>query len=137
MKKQATWGPDWEQLKQCNHTRNSGDSKDLFGKIESFFGLIKNHSPIDKKFNDNFLKIIATWGNSSRHDQSKLIMYEGLYRWMKEHLFVLERKVLLKLEKDLRKTKKFKDNGQTLFTTKSGWALKEVHFNLDGADLID
>ena len=42
-------------------------------------------------------------------------MYEGLYRWMKEHLFVLERKVLLKLEKDLRKTKKFKDNGQTLF----------------------
>ena len=56
---------------------------------------------------------------------------------MKEHLFVLERKVLLKLEKDLRKTKKFKNNGQTLFTTKSGWALKEVHFNLDGADLID
>ena len=63
-------------------------------------------------------------------------MHEGLCRWMKEHLFGLERKVLLKLEKDLRKTKKFKDNGQTLFTTKSEWALKEVHFNLDGADLI-
>ena len=71
------------------------------------------------------------------HDQSKLIMCEGLCRWMKEHLFVLERKVLLKLEKDLRQTKKFKDNGQTLFTAKSGWALKEVHFNLDGADLLD
>ena len=124
-------------LKQCKHTRNSGDTKDLFGKIESFFGMIKNHSPVDKKFNENFLNIIVSWGNSSRHDQSKLIMCEGLYRWMKEHLFVLERKVLLKLEKDLRKTKKFKDNGQTLFTTKSGWALKEVHFNLDGADLID
>ena len=92
---------------------------------------------MDKKFNDNFLKIIVTWGNSSRHDQSKLIMHEGLCRWMKEYLFVLERKVLLKLEKDLRETKKFKDNGQTLFTTKSGWALKEIHFNLDGADLLD
>ena len=69
--------------------------------------------------------------------ESKLIMCEGLHRWMKEYLFVLERKVLLKLEKDLRETKKFKDNGQTLFTTKSGWALKEVHFNLDGADLLD
>ena len=42
-------------LKQCNHTRDSGDTKDLFGKIESFFGLIKNCSPMDKKFNDNFL----------------------------------------------------------------------------------
>ena len=65
------------------------------------------------------------------------IMYEGLYMWMKKYSFVLERKVLLKLEKDLRKTKKFKGNGQTLFTTKSGWALKEIHFNLDGADLLD
>ena len=56
---------------------------------------------------------------------------------MKEHLFVLECKVLLELEKDLRETKKFKGNGQTLLTAKSGWALKEIHFNLDGADLLD
>ena len=53
---------------------------------------------------------------------------------MKKSSFILDRKFLRKLEKQLRNTKKFSTVDHMLFTTASGWDMQEVGFNLDGAD---
>ena len=53
---------------------------------------------------------------------------------MKKNTFLLEREVLLTLEKHLRAYEKYAPVKPMLFTAASGWAVQEFNFNLDGAD---
>ena len=55
------------RLKVHNCTVNDGPTKDLHGKIQTFFDLIKSLSPDDAKFKENFSEIIVKWSAGSRH----------------------------------------------------------------------
>ena len=71
---------------------------------------------------------------SSRRDDAAQILCEALCSWMKKNTFLLEREVLLTLEKHPRAHEKFAPVKPMLFTAASGWAVEEFNFNLDGAD---
>ena len=60
------------RLKVHNCTVNDGPTKDLHGKIQTFFDLIKSLSPDDAMFKENFGNIIVKW--SARTCRSKVEM---------------------------------------------------------------
>ena len=91
----------------------------------------------DDNFKSTLKTILAKWGNGSRSDHATTALYEALYQWMKKRTFCLPRVFLAQVEHALRKTKKFKKTPHHLFTTASGWAIKEVAFNLDEYNFTD
>ena len=122
------------QLRSFEHTVNGGNSRELHGKIQSLLKLIEPVSPVNKEFKNLFINAVSRWSSSSRRDDAAQILCEALHLWMKKNTFLLERKVLLTLEKHLRAYEKFAPVKPMLFTAASGWVVEEFNFNLDGAD---
>ena len=122
------------QLRSFKHTVNGGDSRELHGKIQSLLKLIEPVSPVNKEFKNLFINAVSRWSSSSRRDDAAQILCEALCSWMKKNTFLLEREVLLTLEKHPRAHEKFAPVKPMLFTAASGWAVEEFNFNLDGAD---
>ena len=122
------------QLRSFKFAVNGGDSRELHAHIQGLLKLIDPASPISKEFKNVFINAIDKWGSNSRRDDAVSILYEGLYSWMKKNVFLLERKVLLKIEKHLCAYKKFAAAQPMLFTAASGWVIEECNFNLNGAD---